>query len=264
MAIVRIRDLEDPRLIDYQNLKATNVTRDRGRFVVEGLKLVKKLLVSPFPTDSVLTTEKRADRVSAILPEGVPLFVVPDSLVDRLVGYEFHQGAIACGVRRPWPPLEEIIEGADSTITLLVCPRVENPENLGALIRLGDVFGASALLVGGHCPDPLSRRVVRVSAGTALQFPVLIFDDLESEIARFHVKHHLQLAAAVTDADALPFDQFQRSDRLALVLGSESAGLSKDWESRCDIRLTIPMRPGADSLNLSLAAGILLYHLTRP
>lgn len=262
MPRIPIADLDDPRLVSYRNLKATNTTRGSGRFVVEGQKLVERLLESSFPTDSVLTTDRNAGRVAAKVPAGVPHYIVPEALIDGLVGFPFHQGALACGIRQPRPDLDAILGRADQRLTLLLCPRMDNPENLGALIRLGDVFGIAALVVGERCPDPLSRRVLRVSMGTALRLPVLAFDDLAGEVARIRVKHGITLAAAVTDPDALPFDMFERPDRLALVLGSESAGLAADWVVRCDHRLTIPMRPGADSLNLAVAAGILLYHLS--
>ncbi len=261
MPRIPIDDLDDPRIAMYRHLKATNATRRSGQFVVEGEKLVERLLASPFPTASVLTTDRQAGRIAERLPAELTHYVVPQDRIDGLVGFNFHQGALACGVRRPWPDLDAIVAGAGRRLTLLLCPRLDNPENLGALIRLGDVFGIAALVTGGRCPDPLSRRVLRVSMGTALTLPVLALDDLEAVIATFRVKHGVTLAAAVTDPDAERFADFDRPDRLALVVGSESAGLAPDWVVRSDRRLTIPMRPGADSLNVAVAAGILLYHL---
>lgn len=264
MPTIPIRDPDDPRLEVYRHLKATNATRGGDRFVVEGEKLVDRLLASRFTVDSVLTSDRHAARVGSRLPEGVTHYVVPQGRIDELVGYNFHQGALACGVRRPWPTLGEIVAAAGRRLTLLVCPRLDNPENLGALIRLGDVFGVDALLSGPSCPDPLSRRVLRVSMGTALRLPVLAFVDLGREVEVFRVEHGLALAAAVTDPDAVPIGRFGRPERLGLVLGRESAGLDPAWVARCDHRLTIPMRPGADSLNVAVAAGILLHQLASP
>jgi tRNA G18 (ribose-2'-O)-methylase SpoU len=260
-----IDDLDDPRIAMYRHLKATNETRHLGLFVVEGEKLLERLVESPFPVASALARARHADRIAARLPEGVPLYVVPDALIDEVVGYNFHQGALACGVRSPWPGIDEILRRAGERGTLLLCPRLDNPENLGALARIADVFGLDAILAGGRCPDPLSRRVLRVSMGTALRLPVLALDDLEAESDRLCRDWGLTLTAAVTHPDAEPFEAFAagRPARVALVMGSESAGLDAGWVARCDRRITIPMRPGADSLNVAVAAGILLYELTK-
>lgn len=262
---IAIDDLDDPRIALYHNLKATNETRGGARFVVEGEKLVDRLIASPFPLDSVLTTERHAARIAPKVPDGVPFYVLPHALVDELVGFNFHQGALACGVRRPWPDVSEIARAAGRRLTLLVCPRIDNPENLGAVVRLGDVFGVDAVLLGRRCPDPLSRRVLRVSMGTALRLPVIEPADLRGEVDRLRLEFGLEAVATVTDPDAEPSDQFAaaRPDRLAMVLGSESAGLDPRWVARCDRRVTIPMRAGADSLNLAVATGILLFQVMR-
>ena len=145
--------------------------------------------------------------------------------------------------------------------TLVICPRIDNPDNLGTILRIGDVFGIDALIVGGRCPDAFSRRVLRVSMGTALRLPLYAFENLESEWERLRTRWGFQFAGAVTDVDAEPIPHFIRPQHLALVLGAESPGLAPEWIARCDRRVTIPMRPGADSLNVAVAAGILLHRL---
>lgn len=261
MTRISIDDLDDPRLAQYRHLKATNATRGSGLFVVEGEKLLRDLIESPFPVASVLITDRREAEIAPIVPEGVPVYVLPQPLISNLVGYNFHQGVLACGVQRPWPSLDELLEAAGARFTMILCPRIDNPENLGAIVRLADVFDVSAVLVGGRCPDPLSRRVLRVSMGTALRRPVLAWDDL-APIARSLQGRGVCLAATVVDPVAEPLHHFQRPDRLGLVLGCEGTGLPPDWVSLCDRRLTIPMRPGAESLNVAVATGILLYHVT--
>jgi tRNA G18 (ribose-2'-O)-methylase SpoU len=263
MPRVAIPDLDDPRIEIYRHLKATNRTRRGDQFVVEGEKLLDRLLASPFPLVSVVVDPRHEARIAAKVPAGVPLYVLPAGVLDLLVGYNFHQGVLASGLRRPWPGLDELAGGMGARATLVVCPRLDNPENLGALIRLGDVFKVDALVVGPRCPDPLSRRVLRVSMGMALRLPVLASEDIERDVAKLVARWGFATAATVTDPDAEPLDAFRRPERLALVFGSESAGLEPEWVARCDRRLVIPMRPGAESLNVAVAAGIILYHVTR-
>jgi tRNA G18 (ribose-2'-O)-methylase SpoU len=258
-----IDDLADPRIADYRHLKTSNLTRNSDRFVVEGEKLVERLIASPFRTASVLVADRHESRISTWVPETVPLYVVSHALVSAVVGFNFHQGVLACGIRRPWPNLGEIVRGAGGRVTLVVCPRLDNPENLGAIIRLGDVFGVHAVVVGGRCPDPLSRRVLRVSMGMALRLPVIVSDDLERDLRWLRDEWDVELVATVVDPDAEPFAEAQRPDRTALLLGSEGNGLEPNWVDLCDRRITIPMRRGAESLNVAVAAGILLYHFSR-
>jgi len=257
-----IDDLADPRIAPYRHLKTTNLTRGRDWFVVEGEKLVERLLESPFPVASILVSDRHEARVAPWVPDDVPLWVVPHALVDVLVGFNFHQGVLACGLRRPWPALAELVGGAGGRRTFVVCPQIDNPENLGAIIRLGDVFGVDAILVGGRCPDPFSRRVLRVSMGMALRLPVIEADDLAGELQRLRADFGFSLAATVVDPDAEPLHTVRRPERLALILGCEGKGLGPEWVEACDLRITIPMRPGAESLNVAVAAGILLYHFT--
>ena len=262
MPRVPIDDLDDPRIAVYRHLKATNQTRAAEQFVVEGEKLLDRLLASRFPVASVLVTDRHEARIAARVPGSVMLFVVPHARIDALVGFQFHRGVLASGHRRPPPLLDEVVRRAGARLTLLVCPALYNPENLGAIVRIGDVFGIDAVLVGPSCPDPLSRRVLRVSMGTVLRLPVIVPEDLERALARLRTEWGVQLAATVVDPDAEPLDSARRPDRFALLLGSEGEGLAPEWVARCDRRITIPMRPGAESLNVAVAAGIVVYHFT--
>ncbi len=260
MPRVPIDDLGDPRIAVYRHLKATNLTRAGDWFVVEGEKLVDRLIASPFPLASILVTDRHEPRIAARVPADVPLFVVPHSLIGAVVGFNFHQGVLGCGLRRPWPDLGETVERAGERLTLVVCPRLDNPENLGAIVRIGDVFGVDAILVGGRCPDPFSRRVLRVSMGMVLRIPVIASEDLKRDLEWLRSRSGVQLAATVVDPGAEPLDTAGRPDRFALLLGCEGNGLEPSWINLCDRRITIPMRSGAESLNVAVAAGILLYH----
>ena len=146
----------------------------------------------------------------------------------------------------------------------MVCPLLSNPENLGSIARIGDVFGIDAILAGPSCPDPLSRRVLRVSMGATLRLPVIVQERLEDVAEDLKANSDVEFWAAVAEPAAVSFESVVRPRRLALVLGDEDRGVEPRWRSRCRQSITIPMRPGASSLNVSVATGILLYHLTRP
>jgi tRNA G18 (ribose-2'-O)-methylase SpoU len=258
-----ITDLDDPRIAVYRALKATNLTRGLGQFVVEGEKLVERLLASRFPVVSILATDRYVTHIEERLPADAPVYVVTFEQIHAVVGFPFHRGVLACAQRTAWPSAAEILRQSDGRCTLVVCPRLSNPENLGAIARIGDVFGIDAILAGPSCPDPLSRRVLRVSMGSALRLPVIVAERLEETAGRLASTFDVEFWAAVADPLADSFEQVSRPDRLALVLGDEDLGVEPDWLARCRRSITIPMRPGASSLNVSVAAGILLYNLTR-
>jgi len=263
MLIERIDNLDDPRLAVYRSLKATNQTRGLNHFIVEGEKLVDRLIASRFPVRSILVTDRHLGRLRPKLPEGVPVHVVPFDLVHEVVGFPFHQGALACGGRLPQPDWRELWAGTDRPLTLAVCPKIGNPENLGSIARLCDVFGVDGIVAGPSCPDPFSRRVLRVSMGSALRVPILVDDDPLALSRELGETLGMSFWAAVADETARSFEGLVPPRRLGLVLGDEDQGVDIDWIARCDESITIPMRGGANSLNVSTAAAILLYHVTR-
>jgi tRNA G18 (ribose-2'-O)-methylase SpoU len=265
MSILHIEDPADPRLAIYRSLKATNETRGQPLFVVEGEKLLDALLASRFPVESALANERTADRIAAKMPPGVPVYVLPGPRIGEVVGYNFHQGVLGCGRQIDGPSLDEIL-GRPSCSTLVVLPEIHNPENLGSIVRSADVFGVDAIVAGPTCPDPLSRRVLRVSMGTALALPVAVEGDIASTLAACRERHGFRLVATVTDPDAEPLESFaaHRPERIALMLGTEAHGLADRWREMADHVVTIPMRAGAESLNVSIATGILLYRLASP
>ena len=261
MPMILIDDARDPRLAIYGDLKASNATRDLDEFVVEGEKLVDQLIESRYPVRSVLLSDRHAGRIGPRIDEAVPAYVVPHAAISRLVGFNFHQGAMASGARIEGASIDRIIEGSGHRLTLVLCPLIHNPENLGAIIRTSHVFGVDAVVVGPSCPDYLSRRVLRVSMGTSLHLPIVRSEDIDVLLAQLGADHGIETIATVTDVDAEPIGRFVRSDRVAIVMGSEAHGLAPDWAARCVRRVTIPMRRGAESLNVAVAAGIFLHHL---
>jgi tRNA G18 (ribose-2'-O)-methylase SpoU len=134
---------------------------------------------------------------------------------------------------------------------------------MGAIVRIGAAFGIDALLLGKGCCDPFARRVIRVSMGTTFTLPIVESQDLASDLLKLKTEWGFQLAATVLDDDSEELDQAKRSGRFGILMGNEDVGLDDSWTGLCEKKLTIPMCRGTDSLNVAVAAGIVLHHLTR-
>ena len=211
------------------------------QFVVEGEKLVARLLESRFPPVSVLVTDRHAHSLGFTVPEDVPTYVLPHALIDRLVGFPFHRGVLACGDRRPWPPIEDLIRRRGDSLFLVVFPKLSDPENLGAIAAHRRRLRNRRDSCGPRVPRPLLRRVLRVSMGSILRVPVVISERLAEEVDSLVRRSGVTLLAATPDSAAVPYDQVARPSRLALVLGDEDRGIEPEWLARCHERITIPM-----------------------
>ncbi len=260
---IPIASLDDPRVLPFRDLKAANLMRHGELFIAEGTKVVDRLLRSDYETAAVLLSEKREAEWLPRVPANIPIFIVPERLGTQLVGFSFHVGVMAAGRRRPSPRLDEVLPPTAAQLTVVVCPNCDNPENLGAIVRISRGFGADLILLGTGCCDPFSRRVLRVSMGTAFRQPIIESPDLAGDLKRLKSEWNFRLAASVLDPTAAPLTEARRSPRFGLLLGNEATGLGSEWIVACDQTVTIPMSGDADSLNVAVAAGIFLHHFTR-
>jgi len=140
---------------------------------------------------------------------------------------------------------------------------VQDPENLGSIVRIAAGFGVGGLIVGPKCADPFSRRVQRVSMGNVYELPIATTTDVAAALHELRTTHGFESWGTVLDVDAESLGTRPRPERLALVFGSEGHGIPEDVVAACDRKVIIPMRPGVDSLNVAVAAGIFLYELTK-
>ncbi len=260
----RIASIDDPRVAPYRNLRERTL-RGEDLFVAEGSLVVGRLLASRFPVESVLVSDALFQRIAPGVPDGVPVFHGPERLLHEVVGYDFHRGVLAAG-RRPSPlSLDELMARVDRVdrLRLVVCPDTANSENLGIVYRSAAALGIDGVLLGPRCCDPLSRRCLRLSMGASLNLPTATSSDLQNDLDALKRRFGIQRVASVIGENAERLDKFRWPERAALLLGNEFDGLPASWLAECDHQVTVPMRPGTDSLNLGVAAGILLYEWTR-
>jgi tRNA G18 (ribose-2'-O)-methylase SpoU len=260
MPLIQVHEIDDPRLAHYRDLNQRNLTRQSGLFIAEGEKVAERLVASRYEVVSILAEPAYAQRYEARVPPDVPIYVAPRNLLAQTVGFHFHRGIVACGRRQAGIGIVDLptIRGG----TVVVCPDVQDPTNLGSIIRSTAAFGCSAIVLGPKCADPFSRRVLRVSMGAALHLPVVESPELGADLRELGAAG-FELVAAVIDPSAEPLSSFQSGQRTAILFGSEGHGLAEDWLALSHRRVTIPMQLGIDSLNVAVAAAVVLYELTR-
>ena len=254
-----IHSIDDPRLEPYRNLKDTNRTRWARLFIAEGEKLVRRLLASDFPIESVLICDRFEAQLGPLVPPQVPLWVLPDALVEPLVGFNFHRGILACGRRKPAPRLEQLAPLGQPT-TLVICPNVQDPENLGSILRISAALGGDGVIVGSGAADPFSRRVLRVSMGAALRVPVRQSADMAADLRELAGPLGVELAATVLDPAAEQLAGAARRSDSRFYWAAKATACRRKSSRSAGARSRSRCKLGTDSLNVAVAAGILLYH----
>ena len=122
-----------------------------GRFIAESEQVVRRLIASNLEVESVLMANRRAAEIAPIIPPNVPAYVVPDELVEQIIGFQFHSGVLAVGVRPRRKTLDDVLPRDAKSIRLVICPETANTENLGGMIRIAAAFGVDAMILGERC-----------------------------------------------------------------------------------------------------------------
>ena len=279
--MIEVTDLHDPGLdtllTPYRNQKDAwlrvqqqgGTGLEEGFFLAEGELVVRTLVESPHRVVSVLCTPTRLAGMGACLaqlPAETPVLVAGRRVVEQIVGFDMHRGILALGQRLNPPAADDLLARARLVV---VCEDLANHDNLGAVFRnvaclVGAPEGAdgpipAAVLLSPGCCDPLYRKSLRVSMGHVLRVPFARVEAWPGGLAGLRAAGFRVLALTPgTGAVDLGRLEHNPNDRLAVVIGAEGPGLSKEALAAADQRVRIPMATGADSLNVATALAVVL------
>ncbi len=261
--IIPLTSADDPRLAPYRGVKERDLLRNAQRFIVEGKVTLTRLVeASRFPVESVFLAENRVAPLTALLAKldpAVPVYTAPQSVMDGITGFHIHRGVLAVARREAEQTVEDLTATLPAgPLTLLALVALSNHDNVGACFRNATALGADAVLLDATSCDPLYRKSIRVSAGTALSLPFARSGDGESMIAALEAAGVEPWALSPTGG--APLHTLAQPERLAIVLGAEGPGLRPALMERCR-RVSIAMSPGIDSLNVATAGAIALSHV---
>ncbi len=227
--------------------------REDKAFVVEGPKLFEEALLSGSTFQQVLLTENARERdahLLALLPDRVPVIPVSEPVLASCSDAVTPQGLVAV------LSLPSAVVPSEITFAL-VLDQIQDPGNLGTLLRTARAAGVQVVLLTGGTVDPFNPKVVRAGMGAQLALPIIEVSVWPPDFLT-GVKIWLADSAGGTDYDAVDW-----SSPSALVLGNESHGVSPDLEALADGRVRIPMPGGAESLNAAAAGAVLVFEIVR-
>ena len=261
---IPISEASDPRIAAYVSVRERDLTGRDERFIVEGKVTLGILLKrSRFDAESVFLSETRleplADIVAAV-PDHVPIYTAPQSLMNEIVGFPIHRGVLACGLKGEMESTKDLLTARTSeSSTLLVLCGLSNHDNVGAAFRNAAAFGADALLLDETSCDPFYRKSIRVSAGTALWLPFTHGGSASDILNTLEANDYVTWSLTPRE-DAAPLQSLARPGKLALILGAEGPGLPDEIIART-VPVRIPMTPGFDSINVATAGAIALAQI---
>jgi len=256
-----LTSLENPLVKSIRRLQQKPAHRARGSTVIEGLKLANEALDSGIEIDQALLSVHLASRPAgrALLQRletaGVPCVTVDERVLRRCSSLDSPEGALLVG-RIPLRSLDQI-----SGELVLVVAGVQDPGNLGAIARVAEATGVTTMVVTRGTTHPFHPRALRGSMGSLLRLPIVDGGEPES-LGALLKKKGFSLAACVPRG-GVDVREAVLAGPLAIALGSEGSGLSKDLLKACDLRLSVPMKGSVDSLNVAVVAGLVLYEAAR-
>jgi 23S rRNA (guanosine2251-2'-O)-methyltransferase len=188
---------------------------------------------------------------------GVPLRFEPRAALERLAGSSAHQGVIALGAARKYAEIDAV---ADSDL-LVVLDGVEDPHNLGAIVRTAHAAGAGAVIIPERRAASLTDVVAKAAAGALEHLPVSRVTNINRTLEELKKGGHW--IYGLDERGTESYDQIDYAAKCVLVLGGEGKGLHEQVRKHCDVLVRIPMAGKISSLNVSVAAGVVLFEWKR-
>ncbi|MEM9740965.1 MAG: RNA methyltransferase, partial [Pseudomonadota bacterium] len=263
VAIEQITSPSNPRVKALRALERKKNRAETGLFLAEGPRLVQQGLERGWHLKTLAVAQDSLNRphiidlVSAARLANAHVFSVPDRIMSKIARKE-NPNAVVGAFTQQFSALDDLI--SDGNGIWIALYQVRDPGNLGTIVRTADCAGVSGVILVETCCDPFSLEAVRASMGSL--FDIRLAQSSTEALFRWQQTQKVAFVGASMNGtirhDAAPF-----GERVVLFMGNEQSGLPNDVEAQCDALIRIPMRGGADSLNLAQATAILTYEAWR-
>lgn len=268
--VIEITDFTAPELDVYARLSEGQLLNraepEKGMFIAESPRVIERALDAGCVPVSFLSEDRHIEKEAKEILERcgeIPAYVASFDVLTQLTGYKLTRGMLCAMYRPRLRTPEEVCQGARR---IAVLESVVNPTNVGAIFRSAAALNMDGILLTSDCSDPLYRRSLRVSMGTAFQIPWTYFDKQITwpmEGQAFLKEQGFQMVAMALRDDTVNIDDsgLHKEEKLAIVLGTEGEGLTSQTIASCDYTVKIPMSHGVDSLNVAAASAVAFWEL---
>ena len=262
-----ITDADDPRLADYVHLRDATLRRHLeaagGLFIAEGDKVIRRAVEAGYRPRSFLLAERWLAGLHDVIDRwpDVPVYLVTESLAEQVTGFHVHRGALASFHRAERHTVADIVHRH----RLVILEDIVDHTNVGAILRNAAGLGWQGALLSPRTADPLYRRAIKVSMGAVFALPwarLAAWSRAPEQLSDAgFTTVALTLSPRAKDLDEVAAN-LRPDQKVAIMLGTEGAGLSPRWTDGATVRATIPMTTGIDSLNVAAASAIACYVLS--
>ena len=250
----KITSVKNPMVRDMRALKDRKARESTGRFLVEGEVMIREALKCGLAIRDMLTEEEHGEFAAAL--EGkAHVCLAARSVLEAVCDTRTPQGVCASFDM----PLPLPLESAPDTIVAL--DGVQDPGNVGTIWRTADAAGFEALLLGSGSADPLSPKVQRSAMGSGFRVPFMLAENLAETLKQLSAAGYTIIASDLNGCDF--YSRPDPGKKYVLIIGNEARGISDAVRASADMLVKLPMRGGAESLNAAVAAGIMMYDLSR-
>jgi len=226
-----------------------------GFFIAEGDLVIERALGQGLELHAILIPERRTSPLPSTVPDTANVYLASDAVLSEITGRPQLRDTLSCFVR-PTPPTASTLLQQANVIAIL--ENINNPNNLGVIIRNAAGLGIDAVFLDPRCGDPLYRRAIRSSMGQVFAIPYARLDGFPEGLETVH-DHGFQ-TVALSPAGEIELRSLERGHKTAIVLGAEGPGLTESTLRATSTRARITMARGVDSLNVANAAAIAFHH----
>ena len=256
-----ISSSDNPLIKTIRRMQNRPGRRHKGRFCLEGVKLAAEALASGIEIEQAVLScpfaESEVGRslIGRLEAEEVPLVAVRERIFRRTSGLDSPEGVLLIA-RRTSLPLASL--AGDLAVVVI---GIQDPGNLGAMARVAEATGVSALVICRGSANPFQPKSLRASMGSLFRLPVLEGGDAEATLT--HLKEKRFCLVACLPRGGIDFRVADLRRPLALVMGNESSGVPERLLNLSERKISVPMKAGVESLNVAVVAGLVLYEAAR-
>ncbi len=233
-------------------------------YVIEGFKMASEALELNIPMSCAIFSQeasiKHADLAAKMKMDNIQIHEASNDLFQKLSDTKTPQG-ITCIVKMLDKPVTA--DKIECNGVYLAIEQLQDPGNMGTIIRTADAFGITGIILSAGCVDIYSPKVLRSTMGSIFRLPIMVTEDFAATLKNASQNKMQTLAAVIGGKDVIPLDEIQPHGGIIAVIGNEANGLSDEVIEACTQKITIPMKGNAESLNASIAAGIIIWKISQ-